>query len=126
VTRALAAAVLTAGISLPLTHLVAHAAIDDEDEQLVTDSFVDEVDYQDVIDDFVPTSSYVAPCPDGLYHLLFQGEPVVDAYGNPICVTQSANGNPGETIPGQPGESGQASNSEGIEDPGGAGEIPYY
>lgn len=122
-TRALAAAIVAASISLPLTHVAAQTAFD---EEFVTDDFVDDAYYyEEVLDELVPTSSYVAPCPDGTYHLLYYGEPVVDGLGNPVCVTQDTGGAPGEVIPGQPGQAGEASNSEGVVDPGGAGEIPY-
>ena len=67
-----------------------------------------------VIDSYVPTSPNVADCPAGTYHLLFRGEPVVnDATGAPVCVTADANGNAGSATPGQPGENGGDSNTEG-------------
>lgn len=123
-TRAAATIVLTAGISLPLAHSVAHAAIDDTSDDTATSGFLDDVTAQDVVDSFVPTSNDVADCPDGTYHLLFQGEPVVDANGAPVCVTESANGAAGSTIPGQPGQNGGDSNTEGEVTYGQLGEAP--
>jgi len=78
-----------------------------------------------VIDDFVPTAKEVADCPGGTYHLVFRGEPVVDANGAPICVTQSANGAAGSTTPGQPGQDGGDSNTEGDVTYGQPGENPH-
>jgi hypothetical protein len=124
-TRAAATIVLTAGISLPLAHGLAHAAIDDTADDAATTGFLDGVNTQDVVDSFVPTSTNVADCPAGTYHLLFRGEPVVnDATGAPVCVTADANGNVGSTVPGQPGQSGGDSNTEGDVTYGQLGEVP--
>jgi len=123
--RAGAAIVLAAGISLPLAHGLAHAAIDDTSDETATNGFLDDVTAQDVVDNFVPTSTNVADCPDGTYHLLFRGEPVVnDATGEPVCVTESATGASGSTTPGQPGQNGGDSNTEGDTTYGQLGEVP--
>jgi hypothetical protein len=123
--RAAASIVLTAGISLPVWHGVAHAALDDSDEDVTaTSSFADGPVAQDLISDFVPTSTNVADCPAGTYNLLYQGDPVVDANGNPVCVTEDAGGGAGSTIPGQPGQNGGDSNSEGDTTYGQLGEVP--
>ena len=126
VTRVFAAVALAATISLPLTHVVAQT-LDDEGDALVTDDFVEPADvyYGDVLDEFVPTSPNVAPCPEGTYYLLYYGEPVTDANGNPVCVAQSPNGQAGSVVPGEPGGSGGGSNSEGVDTPGELGEVPY-
>ena len=124
-TRATAAILLTAGMSVPLAHGVAHAAIDDSSDDTATSGFLDGVNTQDVVDSFVPTSPMVADCPEGTYHLLFHGEPVVnDATGEPVCVTADANGNAGSMTPGQPGQNGGDSNTEGDVTYGQAGEVP--
>ena len=124
-TRASAAILLTAGMSLPLAHGLAHAAIDDNSDDTATSGFLDDWNAQDVVDSFVPTSPNVANCPEGTYHLLFRGEPVVnDATGDPVCVTADANGNAGSTVPGQPGQNGGDSNTEGETTYGQLGEVP--
>ena len=124
-TRASAAILLTAGMSFPLAHGVAHAAIDDTSDDTATSGFLDDFNAQDVIDSYVPTSPNVADCPAGTYHLLFRGEPVVnDATGAPVCVTADANGNAGSATPGQPGENGWDSNTEGDVTYGQLGEVP--
>ena len=115
---------MTAGISLPLTHGIAHAAIDDSADDTATTGFVDDVATQDVIDNFVPTSNDVADCPQDTYHLLFQGQPVVDANGNPVCVTDDARGNAGSMVPGEPGQNGGDSNTQGETTYGELGEVP--
>lgn len=125
ITRAAAAIVLTAGISLPLAHGLAHAAVDDTSDDIATSDFLDATTTQDVVDNFVPTSPDVADCPAGTYHLLFQGEPVVNtATGEPVCVTQDASGDTGSMIPGQPGQNGGDSNTQGETTYGQAGELP--
>jgi hypothetical protein len=117
--------VLTAGISLLLAHGAAHAAIDDTTGDTATTGFLDDVNTQNVVDSFVPTSTKVPDCPAGTYHLLFHGQPVVnDATGAPVCVTQDANGNAGTSIPGQPGQNGGDSNTEGDVTFGQPGELP--
>jgi hypothetical protein len=128
--RALAAAILAAGVSGPfLTHAAARA--DDTGDSV--DSTVNDAannylsdygfDPNAAVADFVPTDPNARACPAGLYPLLFQGEPVVsDANGTPVCVTSSAGGQVGDTIPGQPGQSGGDSNSEGVTQPGQLGE----
>lgn len=124
-TRAVATIVLTAGISLPLAHGMAHAAIDDTDDDTATSGFLDDFNTQAVVDSFVPTSTNVADCPAGTYHLLFRGEPVVnDATGAPVCVTADANGSAGATVPGEPGQNGGDSNTEGDVTYGQLGEVP--
>jgi hypothetical protein len=124
-TRAAAAIVLTAGISLPLAHGLAHAAIDDTADDTATTGFLDDVTTQDLVDSYVPTSTDVPDCPAGTYHLLFHGDPVVnDATGEPVCVTEDANGNAGSTTPGQPGQNGGDSNTQGDVTYGQLGEVP--
>jgi hypothetical protein len=132
VTRAVAVAVLATSISLPLTHLVARAQDDTSDfldstdtaDPTATNGFLsDPADVQSAIQGFVPTSPTAQPCPDGLYQLMFQGEPVVsDASGTPVCVTKDASGSAGVSAPGQAGESGGDSNNSGDVSPGQLGE----
>ena len=116
--RAAAAVALTAGISLPLAHGLAHAAVDDSDDEVATTGFLGDLNVQDAIASFVPTDDNAADCPDGTYHLLFQGRPVVDGNGAPVCVTEDSGGT---TVPGEPGQPGQDGNIEGDVSPGGAG-----
>lgn len=118
--RAAAAVALTAGISFPLAHGVAHAVIDDSDADAptATTGFLGDLNLQDTIANFIPTDENAADCPDGTFHLLFQGRPVVGSDGAPVCVTEDSQG---VSVPGEPGQPGQDGNVEGDVAPGGAG-----
>src|SRR3989442_15293947 len=116
--RAAAAVVFTAGISLPLAHGVAHAAIDDSADDTATTGFLGDLNVPDTIESFIRTDENAADCPDGTYHLLFQGQPVVGTNGAPVCVTEDGGG---ASVPGEPGQPGEDGNIEGDVSPGGAG-----
>lgn len=80
----------------------------------------------DVLEAVVPTGPVSADCPAGTEQVYFEGEPVVaDSDGTPVCATPAGNGAPGETVPGQPGEDGGSADSEGVLQPGEAGEVPF-
>jgi hypothetical protein len=126
--RILGALLITLAVSFA-TAPVVHA-LHDEDAALLeeADAQEEEVAYYDeaadLLDEVVETSPEAQPCPAGTEQLFYRGEPVVlDSAGTPVCVYPQPNGQAGETVPGENGEPGGASDSEGVVDPGGAGEI---
>jgi hypothetical protein len=124
-TRAAATIALTAGISLPLSHAVAQTALDDVSDPTATNGFLGDFNPLDLISSYIPTSPDALDCPEGTYHLLFEGQPVVsDSNGTPVCVTEDANGNFGTSVPGEPGQAGGESNSQGEITYGDPGEVP--